>query len=191
MQIGIGIGIDYGNKARKILVRDRFNRADNAATLGSTETGQVWTPQSNTPGIIGNMAYMPVGVGRVMVSTPYSDNFSAQLTFSVVSALDNVQRLHFRYVDSANELFVGKLNVTTYALIKRVAGGLTTLASITQTPANGDVLRVEVHGSNIRAKVNGVQFANVTESANITGTGFGFFASDTTSRFDNFVVEEM
>lgn len=190
MQVGIGIGIDSGTKTRKILIRDRFNRADNATSLGSTETGQVWTPQSNTPGIIGNQAYMAVGTGRVMISTTISDKFATQITFAVVSALDNVQRLHFRYVDSANEMFIGKLNATTYALVKRVAGALTTLGSIAQAPVNGDIVRVEVNGSNIKAKINGVKFAEVTESANLTGTGFGIFA-DTTTRFDNFTVEEL
>lgn len=175
--------------SRKIIVSDSFNRPDNAASMGKADTGQTWNPQSDTPGIINNKAYMAVGTGRVFMNTSISDNFAVQVTFDTVTALDNVLRLLFRYIDGSNEMFVGKLSATTYALVKRVGGTLTTLGSIAQEPVNGDVLRVEVRGSNIIAKLNGVPFANVSDSANSTGTGFGFFIGDSVARLDDFLIE--
>lgn len=186
---GIGVGIGFGGKVRKILIKDSFNRADSATTLGNTETGQTWVAQSAAWGTSGNAAYLTAGSSRTVISTAISNNYAVQITLKTVTSLDNLQRVIFRYVDTSNELYFGKATAAQYQLVKRVAGSATTLATIPQAPANGDVLRVEVRGSNIIAKINGVTVATVNDAANQSGTGFGLFSADNVGRFDDFVVE--
>jgi hypothetical protein len=191
MQIGIGIGISFGKRIKKMLARDSFSRADNLTTLGNAESGQAWTPTDSTVwGIESNTAKLVSGAGRVVVNS-VSDNYAVQAKLSTMAAGTNIHRVVFRYIDSSNELFFGKANATQYQLSKRVAGASTSLGLITQTPVSGDVIRVEVRGNRITAKVNGITIIDVTDSANSTGTKIGLYVGDTTARFDDFIVEAL
>lgn len=173
------------------IVSDSFNRPDNPSSLGVTSTGQAWVPDATGVwGITDGTASVITGTGRIIVNTPTSDYFAAQVTFSTIAATTNVQRLIFRYVDSLNEMFLGKADATHYEIAKRVDNIRTPLATIPIIPVSGDVLRVEVRGANIVFKLNGVVVANVNDSANSTGKGFGLNAGATSAaKFDNFLVD--
>lgn len=183
------IPILFGGSA--VVVSDDFARSDNLVTMGSATTGQAWTYSGGSVyGISGSQACFIMGVGYATVSA-LSNYFSLQMKITIQPSGANFARLIFRYSDDNNELFFGKNDATSYVLAKRVGGTVSALQTIPQTPANGDILSVEVRGSNIIAKINGVQVANVADSANIGGSRIGFRTADTTARFDDFICQTL
>lgn len=172
-----------------VLAYDSFNRVDNAAALGTADTGQTWTVLQGTWGISSNQACLITSAGarnRIVING-LPANVSITITFSVNTVLS---RLMFRHVDTSNYLQFINLSGSSYALYKVVAGVATMLGSFATTPANGDVLNVTLNGSSIIAKLNGAQVISVTETFNQTATQHGFTTdNDTIFRMDNFKVE--
>ena len=89
------------------------------------------------------------------------------------------------YVESGNQLIIQRLDG---------GGSHTPIAVETYTPANGDVLRVEVVGSTIKALVNGLEIIEVNDATHTTGTvgvWSGTSLDDQNAMsVDNFVAEE-
>ncbi|CDN42082.1 hypothetical protein [Paenibacillus sp. P22] len=190
MLIGLSTGMAFMRGRKKRIVTDNFSRADSNSSLGKAETGQSWVLQSFIAGVKSGAAYLVSGTGRALVDSGVADNFAIESQFKKVPTDASVQRIIFRYVDSSNEMFFGKITATTYGVIRRSGGSLTTIASYAQTPADGDRVRIEVRGSNIRILLNGVQIIQVTDPANITGTQVGLFFS-TGCEFEYFVMEAL
>lgn len=168
-----------------IVASDAFNRPDNASSLGSTDTGQVWTVHTGTWGIQSQRAYTPVGTENYATIDAGLNNFSAQVQLAVRV---NRSGLVFRFVDSANWIrFV--LSSSTVFLQRRVAGSTTSLSSFAVTPTDGDVLKVIVIGNQIRGYYNGELKATVTETSFAGSTLIGMESAGSSCRLDNFIVE--
>lgn len=184
MQIGIGLGIGFGSKVRRAVVRDSFNRADNSVTPGNADSGQAWVTQgASVFGIQSNQlksgsaasgyAYIDSGLSDCEVTIKYVTMFTAQ-------------RLLLRWVDVNNEVYLDT-STSTAGLTKRVAGTTTSLGSFPM--AAGDTVRVVMAGSSIKVYLNGVLKQSITETFNQTATKQGVKTSPAFgSIYDDFSV---
>ena len=169
-------------------VTDSFNRADNASSLGTADTGQTWTALASTWGISSNQAYNPgAGANAPAVLDSGKSDCTIQVTIATQAGDSG---LSFRATD-ANNFFEVTFSTTQYQVWKIVAGAFTNLASGTITGANGDVLKVVLSGSTIQIFQNGVQLGtNITDAFNQTATKHGLsqVSGSAGARWDNFSV---
>jgi hypothetical protein len=174
----------------KGILRDSFNRADNALTMGNANTGQAWIPGMSTWGISSNQAYSIDTAGTDMISIETGvSNFSVSATvkFSVNEGII------FRYADANNHLVL-RINSTTLGLVKGVASVFTSIGSYSFTPVVGTLYNIKAvcNGSSIQVFLDGVLRITATETANQTATQSGLrTAISTAGRFDNFLVEAL
>ena len=164
-------------------VTDSFNRADNASTMGNTDTGQTWVPNSGTWGISSNRAYesasAPGGQRTTVVDSGMSD-CNVQVTFTTYDDTG----LCFRSTDDNNHF----LNNTS-ELFRKQSGGYTSLGYFSSTFGSGDVMKVELNGTSIKVYRNGSLVLSATSSFNQTATKHGLRKNGaSTSRFDDFSV---
>lgn len=173
------------------VVSDSFDRADSGTSMGTADTGQVWTPLAGTWGIDTNRGYS-VGSDpadrQVVVESGVSDP-----TVAVdVPVLDSGggTGLLFRGVD-ANNYWIFTSEGTRWALYKRVTGTHTLVGSFTETPTIGR-WEVACSGSSITCKIDSVTKVTATDTTHQTATrhGLRIFRQSATSssRFDNFTV---
>ncbi|WP_407310894.1 hypothetical protein [Desulfosporosinus sp. SB140] len=179
-------------KKHRIKVYDGFNRANNAASLGNADTGQLWSALSGIWGITGNTAYVSTSSGGrdVSVIDSGSCNGIAKIVLPIVASFTN-PRLILRASDVQNYLMVSTASSNTaYSLFRVVANVATQIGTYTTTPVNGDEVKTILNGTSIQVFINGLLRISVTESFNQTATKFGIgtAANDPTSRFDNFYM---
>ena len=183
---GAGQWLLIVNPALWARAKDSFNRADNATSLGSADTGQTWAVLNGGPwGIVSKQAYQPGNVaGSVAVVDATVSDGVVQVS---LSTMGTGAGLVFRASDASNfwKLYASG---STYVLAKRVAGADTTVATISVAPSSGDLLSVALSGPAITVAINGVQRAVASDSFNQTATKHGLHASDNVARFDDFSV---
>lgn len=175
-----------------LLIQDSFNRADNATTLGTTDTGQVWQSYgtNNVWGIQNNQAYpvTPKWDYPVYIDAGVSDDVVLQVT---ISAVHYQQQIYWRIADANFNYFMLQGN----SISRVLNNGYDSQGTISPPLVNGDVFRVELTGNKHVIKVNGQvrltfindYFMNATKfgiSANASGTPVG-----TSLRYDNFLIE--
>lgn len=166
------------------LITDSFNRADSTTTMGSTDTGQTWLPNSGTWGITGNLAYLPSAAGgqnTTVVESSVSD-CTVQLT---LTTFDDCGAC-VRSTDDANNFICNNAN-----LFKRVTGSFTSLGAFSSGFTDGNVQAVVLSGTSIIVKQNGTSVLSVTESFNQTATQHGLRANTagtSAARFNDFSV---
>lgn len=175
-------------------VIDSFNRADNATSLGVTDSGQTWQTDASVWGIVGNRASMISGSnGRAFVETARSDG-AVQATLAVLGAGASHARLLFRGTGDTNFWFVQhRLNSGVpgkYQLYKSVNGGLSQVGTDSVADgAAGDVVKVVLSGNNIEVRVNGAVVISATDAFNASGKFHGFAAVAAGPRWDDFSVK--
>ena len=195
--IGVGISINYfqrrifsGGTPPITYVFDDFNRANNQSSLGNAITGQPWMVQLDTWGILNNQAYLASSSAQSTagIDSLHADDIAVQVTFSVNS---HEQRLIFRYGGIANHWYVRGFG-TNYELVKFVSNSPVPMGTFTTTPVGGDVIRVELVGSNIVIKVNGNIAITANDSFNQSATIHGLGSlTNNTPQWDNFSVTEL
>lgn len=169
---------------------DTFNRADSTTTLGSTNaanggTISVWIPSGATYGIISNQAYkQSAQTGSVAVVEGFANDGTVSAKFAVNTT---GSKLVFRYLGNFNMMYVVN-NSTNYLVVKRLANVDTTLATINVTPANNDVVTINLAGSSITTLINGANSTSVTDGFNMNESLYGFGLDDTTARVDDFQI---
>ena len=171
-------------------VVDSFNRADNATTLGTADSGHVWTSHAGTWGIATNQAREHASTGGYAFATVDSGraSFTAQVTLAVATDTE-FPGIVFSFTDPDNALWA-IADATTLYLQKREAAVTTTLSSVANALANGQVLKVTRSGSAIEVFINGVSKLTSTSGFNSSVTRHGLFLLMVigTSRFDDFSV---
>jgi len=176
---------------RRVIVFDNFNRANNNAGLGTATTEQTWTSIHGTIGVNSQKAKMIVSSAGAMsvVETGYADGI---LSFRIPDCTEFV-RPAFRVTD-ANNYFLIAFNTSTskYEVWRVQAGSVTALAAsqAAATPANNDVVRVELKGPTIRCFINGALMISVSSTFNqsVTKHGINFRQLDTPT-VDDFKFE--
>lgn len=173
-------------------VTDTFTRADSSTTLGSTESGGfaysvlgsgVYGINTNKAAPISsstdNPAYIDVGTPDALVSVVV-DTFPGGA---------NEQGVYFRIVSTAAWWRFIR-STSSIILQRRVASSNTTVATKSETFANGDIFSVRCWGDTIQCFKNGVRIFSVVDSANNSATKFGFGCGtgSASARFDSFNV---
>lgn len=171
------------------VVSDSFNRAD-AASLGSADTGQAWTAHVGTWGITSNRASnqsAAPSIETASVNAGIADG-EVEVTLAVLGGVPGVVA---RLTDGSNFL-VFLSTGTEVRLWKVVAGAFTLLGSFTVAVAAGDVLKVRLSGSDVRAYHNGVERIAVTETHNQAATRHGLYAdASNVARWEDFTVRAL
>jgi hypothetical protein len=183
-----------------VLVSDSFNRVNNTTSLGTTDsyaggTAKAWQIFGNAVyGINNNQAYVSQiassGHGSAYVEVNKAD-VAITVTFSNIDPAE-FPKIAFRIVDAENMLMLmADTGTGNYLLYKYVSGSSTDIATGT-TFTNGDTIRVEASGSNIKVFKNGTNIINVTETSYQTATKHGLMLYKyPNSRLDNFIVEDL
>lgn len=172
------------------IFRDTFNRADNAGTPGTSDSGTVWTVSTGTQGIISNAFYgVTVGNSRGYIELSVPD-FRIQTKISTWGAQQTF--IMFRYVDISNYWRFGKLSSgsTAYGLQTVISNAVTTLdielSHVVCT--DGDVIDIACHGALIRISVNGRPVIEMLSGQFQTATKAGLQLSNNIGRVDSFIV---
>lgn len=161
---------------------DDFNRAD------SSNLGAGWVEVSGDWSISTNQLSSGNAGGTVLLRAAgamATDDNGAQVTVVTTAAVS--QGVWCRGDNNLQNGYLWRNNGTSWDLFAVVGGSFTAIATFAAAAVNGDVMKVQAVGTAIKAFVNGVQRASVTDSSVTTGKTVGVRAESTNSlRFDNF-----
>lgn len=161
-------------EGRVALVADSFTRADDAASLGSADTGGAWTVLAGTWGISGNKAYLPGGAGDAWaVHDVGRADVDMQVTIAGSSAVS--QGLAFRVASNGNGYRLAFNSANVFKIFRVVSGTSTEIAAGPRGGAPGDVVRLLVTGSTFRVYRNGALVLEATDSTYATQTRHGLY----------------
>lgn len=161
---------------------DDFNRADSSSLgAGWVEVSGDWSIASNqlSPGNAGGTILL-----RAAAAAATDDNFT-QVTIASTAAAS--QGVGCRGDTNFQNGYLWRNDGTSWNLFAVVGGSFTSIASFAAAAAPGDVAKVQAVGTTIKAFVNGVQRASVTDTGVTTGKN-AFIRSESTSglRYDDF-----
>lgn len=167
-------------------VLDSFDRADNSSSLGNADTGQAWTAAAGTWGVLGNLGYKSAGVSNdlAIVDSTLADA-TVQVTLSTAASIAG---LALRFSSLGNDWRFIAVSGNSFLLQRGVGAAYTTVASISQTVNNGDVMKAVMSGTGFTCYVNGVQVFTASDSTYQTATKHGLHTSPLTPRFNDFSV---
>ncbi|HEX9105681.1 MAG TPA: SGNH/GDSL hydrolase family protein, partial [Longimicrobiales bacterium] len=177
-----------GLRGGRLLGRDQFNRADNAASLGNADAGGAWQAVTGTWGIAANQAYCAV-VGGQNLAVLEAGRADVALSLALATPSDYCG-IAFRVQDANNFLVFNRFldgAVYRYSLQERVAGVWAQLGTTNATiSAAGDVLSVVANGSSVKCYVNGLLLYDQVTTRFQGSTRHGLYTFETTTRLENF-----
>lgn len=165
------------------LLWDSFSRANTTSALGTATSGQSWTVEAGTLGIVDNKAYAP-GAGNNKSHIALTADIDARMNWDTISTGGY---LTFRRVDASNfwrmTIFSGTVQLQVI-----VSGNVAQSWNVTQTVTNGDEMRVRARGNSIQVYQNGMLVIDIYDGRHATATGVGLQISETTTRVSNLLV---
>jgi hypothetical protein len=152
---------------------DNFDRAD-SSTLGANWT-EPTTGTSNSFAIVSNQAQTPAstGTGALWSATTFTATQFSKVTF--VNIASTYQMVTVRHASGVETYYAGGRNSSDfvdskYHIWKVVSGTNTSLAvTASQVAAAGDVVELDVSGTNLTLIVNGITILTVSDSAIASG----------------------
>lgn len=184
--LGRAAGISYTTVAT-----DTFNRADDAGSLGTADSGQTWlTITGNAFGISSNQAYNTDVVNTLSIAAIDAGASNVRISCTVTRTTQ-VAGVAFRITDASNYWTVN-LSGSNTTLVKTVAGATTTVATYASAFSGASDVVVTAIDSNIAVSVNGVAVLSGSDSFNQTATRHGIWRQQTlnNSRHDNLVIQQ-
>ena len=180
--LDLGLGL-WRRTSAGLIAFDSFNRANDALSLGTSDSEHVWTALTGTWGINNNQATSSGNGAFAVIDSGISDGV-VRVTFTVVSG----SSLGYRVQDATNGLYVNA--GAGYAIYKLNAGAGSFPAADATVPANGDVVEVRMSGSAALVYVNGVLRISYSDAflASATKQGLGNVGGTNTARWDGFSV---
>lgn len=177
------------------LASDDFNRADNAASLGTAPSGQTWTTDG-VFSIANNKTRWVSGNGHAVLAMAATDvDISTDVTWDAGYATTSSMGINAHYTDGGNRL-VFYVQGTIPRLAKVVGGTLTELWAGTAVTVAGTThtLRLVSKGSAVTVYIDGVQMTAYTLTApEVTSfksvATHGLRGNTAAAAFDNFVVK--
>lgn len=179
--------------ATDVEASDTFNRADNAYSLGTADTGQAWLG-SIQQSIVSNQAVLN-GTGVAYLECLSGGTVSTTLG-PMTLASGETAGLSFRVKDPQNYWrfthFLPPVGSPYVSLDKVVAGAVTNVGthSLAFGLSAGDIISVTLAGTSITTKVNGATAVTTTDSTFQHEARAGLYADVPTSRnnakFDSF-----
>ena len=188
--VGGSLGVTHYQSLTNVpaSITDSFNRADNAATPGSTDTGQAWiTPSGAAAGISGNRIY---GVGNTsnlrfteVVETNSVDGTVQCTVYDEPGQIGLVWR-----ADGNNNATMTCYYLWYNGLYKYVAGSSSLIASWPSGHlVTGDVIKAVFAGTSIKCYRNGSLDINTTDSSITSNTKHGVMLDPSSlQRVDDF-----
>jgi hypothetical protein len=181
----------FGLPFAGVSISDTYTRGDNAASLGATETGQLYSlPNGGTFGISGNQAYNPSAqADKMAVVQSGAADCTVGITIAVLGAASGAG-IYFRVVD-ANNWWRFVFDGSNYTLRKVVAGAGADTDVVGGTLAGSDMLYAVLQGSTITVKKNTTTIFTRVDAALNTATMHGFGTGGVGSaatRFDNLTI---
>ena len=195
----IPLGVLAGSARVGVLaVSDSFNRADNASSLGTADSGHVWTAHTGTWGIDGNRArcytltddrHATVNLGasdqRIVADLSPSDG-----TFTGVLG---------RWTDAANCYWLSTTPYGDFFLARSIGDDIQVLDATEAYPVTVTLeITEEAGGTRLLAKADGVtkiNYLDTTIGRPLTGTRvglwLGFVGGADVAYFDNFAAEAL
>lgn len=169
-----------------VYASDSFTRANSTTTLGTDETGKVWSAYTtpNVYGIQNNQAYpvTPDLNDPIYIDAGVSDNIYFQIRHAVFDAASQIM-----WRITGKDDYMVLENNEAFRVVADLWSSRGTIPALT----NGDLIRIELRGSEHKIFVNGILALTFTETAHQASTRFGFATSGTTARFDDFKVESL
>ncbi|GAB3156236.1 hypothetical protein GCM10027258_62360 [Amycolatopsis stemonae] len=166
---------------------DDFNRAD------SSTVGNGWVEVAEDWSISSNRLAAPAtgGTGIITCGTAMAtDDNSAQATIAVAAAVSC--GVWCRGDSVFGNGYLWRNDGTSWDLFRNVSGSFTSLATYAVAASNGDVAKIQAVGSTIKAYVNGVERASVTDTGIVTGKNTGMrCAASSTVRYDDFAAADV
>lgn len=187
-----------------VTITDDFNIADQAALGGDLAWTEYAASAADTAAwsIVSNRANALASVSVLVARAEHelgSVDHYAQATYQVGAsdAATNRPGVAVRINAASDDCYVFRYRKdggnSDQAICKRVGGTDTKLTGAPASPnpplVAGDVLRLEVQGTTLRAYVNGVLFHQATDASITTGTRAGLYAQQSGAsriRFDDF-----
>lgn len=165
------VGIGFGRAKRREFVLDRFNRANNNVTMGSTETGQLWVPIQGVWGILNNRAYCVTGnvSDIVLVDSVTKDVEIECITRGQLADLSQQRffNIVFRALD-ANNFLMTRITGGRLEIYKAVNGTLTVVSSYGVSKNIDDVdyhFKITCKGNSVSVTVDGTFTTSYTLTA--------------------------
>jgi len=162
-----------------------------AGGLGSGGNGVSWVSDYGTWTASAGRAYASVidGIG-VSIATVDVGDADYVLSCDVYDLAGVATSVIARWVDVDNHIVIRHTG-SAVQLIKVVAGSATTLVNTAASYVDGATLRLVVEGTTFRAYYNDTDYGGavtIADAALQSSTEVGLIASNTATRFDNFVV---
>ncbi|MGW4525183.1 hypothetical protein [Amycolatopsis sp. NPDC004378] len=166
---------------------DSFTRAD------STTVGNGWVEVVEDWSIASNRLAAPAsgGTGIITCGTAMAtDDNSAQVTIAVAAAVSC--GVWCRGDSVFGNGYLWRNDGTSWDLFRNQSGSFTVLATFAGAAVNGDVAKIQAVGSTIKAYVNGVERASVTDTGIVTGKNTGLrCAASGSVRYDDFSAADV
>jgi hypothetical protein len=180
------------NKIPPYTACDTFDRADNAAAVGTSDTSHLWTTATGTHGILGGMFYSPAATVAISTIDPgHADGRIEMMCPVVDNTSGHIGRIVFRFTDTNNYWWMG-YQFNTFQIGKVVASVATTVnANLGSRVQQGDILAIEINGNTITGFQNGTTMGSFTDSALAGATKCGIYTATSVGRFDNFTVRKL
>lgn len=183
--IGIGIGIGFNERVKKIYFSDNFNRPDNASIGGA------WTVNGGTWGIAsGKATNTSTGGGDEYCLAPET---SADFALNCdIEHLGGYSGIAFRIYDFQNHYYAFIDGSNTLMLARKIGGTFTGLGSKSSVLPGTYNFRLICIGEEIKLYLNQELQFNITESTIMTSSkahGMWKFQPDDRNTWDNFVLE--
>jgi len=169
---------------------DSFNRADSATTLGTSDSGHVWTQQwTGILGISGNNAYQATAGNALCTIDPGVSDFYAEVKLS--GNIGGEFNLVFNYLDINNYWKLGtNYGVNPYLCLRRSTAVAPTTWYLYNAPlVTGDVIAVERNGGWITVYINDLPVDSIFDTTLVEQTPIGIQIPTTNGqKFDNLIV---
>nr|WP_278101891.1 hypothetical protein [Microbacterium proteolyticum] len=182
-------------KLKTFGIHDLFGRANNPASLGTSDDNKTWLAWRGVWGILDGAAYvsdLSANGQKIAVAQSYASDGRIEAQFSAIDAAgDGSAGIILRGQDINNHLIANNAGGGKLRLWKRVNGAAVAIAdgpAAVGIIGSGDVLSVEMNGPSIRVYKNGglaIDVANAPEFAAATLHGPALNAAGTrVTRFD-------
>ena len=189
MIIGVAVGVPFANVKNKLIVLDKFDRADSTSSLGKADTGQSWQAISGTWGISSNRAYVTAD-GTDMFAILDAGISDGEVSVLISGTVDYDARLSFRIAD-VNNWFIVDYGAGCFRLVRKLNGAYTELASYTAIRPSQFEVKAVLDGQLIKIFIDGVQRMSVTDSNHQTVTKHGIGGEKSSARLDDFTVRSV
>lgn len=167
---------------------DKFQRADNASTPGTADSGTAWTVESGTMGILSNALYAPVG-GNSKCTLPLTNRDSE--VYCKASVYSQNLWIIFRYQDGSNFWRLGGKTSGTLRLDVIISGAVAQQWTVSMAIANNDAFGIRLIGDDIGILLNDLPLLTLNDSRLNGNLKAGVQMSDGTERVTHFFIKSL